>query len=79
MIQVNLQGARWGFNHPLGMFDSPLEWCGRCKVWVAIDQTFVECAYERNCAVEQCPLAQLLKSVKKPQPELPSDPAFELR
>jgi hypothetical protein len=26
------------------MFDSPLGWCARCKAWVALDQTFAQCA-----------------------------------
>jgi len=43
------------------MFDSPLEWCSYHRIWVAIDQTFAECARERNCTVEQCPLVQFLQ------------------
>jgi hypothetical protein len=61
------------------VFDSPLEWCGHCSAWVAVDQTFVECARDHNCTIEQCPLAQFLKSDKEPQPELLGDPAFEPR
>ena len=43
------------------MFDSPLEWCPRCKTWVALDQTFAQCAQEHNCTRAECPLAQFLK------------------
>ena len=61
------------------MYDSPLEWCNRCRVWVAIDQTFAECAHERNCTVDECPLAQLLKSTKEPRPEAAGARAVALR
>ena len=43
------------------MFDSPLGWCARCNAWVALDQTFAQCAQEHNCTPRQCPLAPLLK------------------
>jgi hypothetical protein len=43
------------------MFYSPLEWCPRCKLWVALDQTFAQCAQEHNCSREQCPLVLFLK------------------
>jgi hypothetical protein len=43
------------------MFDSPLEWCSRCKVWVALDQTFAECSRARDCTLQECPLVVFLK------------------
>jgi hypothetical protein len=55
------------------MFDSPIEWCSRYKVWVAIDQTFAECARERNCTLEQCPLVKFLKREQE-QAVLPARP-----
>jgi hypothetical protein len=61
------------------MFNSPLEWCHRCRAWVAIDQTLAECVREHHCAPQDCPLVQFLKREREPRPELPGDPAFELR
>jgi len=61
------------------MYDSPLEWCNRCKAWVALDQTFAECSRERRCTPQECPLAVFLMPDREPRPEVPGDPAFEPR
>jgi len=43
------------------VFDSPLEWCGVCRQWVALDQSFAERARQHGCELESCPLARMLK------------------
>lgn len=43
------------------MFDSPLEWCSRCKDWIALDQTVEECTKQHRCRDGECPMiARLL-------------------
>lgn len=42
------------------MFDSPLDWCSRCKEWVALDQTVEECARQHCCTDRECPMIALL-------------------
>jgi hypothetical protein len=42
------------------MFNSPLEYCTVCRMYVALDQTQRECAAEHDCTPQQpCPLAHL--------------------
>jgi hypothetical protein len=38
------------------MFNSPLEYCPRCRQYVALDLTQRECAVEHQCGKEPCPL-----------------------
>lgn len=61
------------------MFDSPLEWCIECKVWVAIDQTFTECARARACGLDRCPLAVFLRANEEPRLDAAGDPQLEPR
>ncbi len=42
------------------MFDSPLEWCSRCKDWVALDQSVQDCAKQHCCRDGECPMTALL-------------------
>lgn len=48
------------------MFESPLEWCSVCKEWVALDQSFIECARIHGCRIGNCPLAALLHAPQAP-------------
>jgi len=42
------------------MFNSPLEFCKVCRMYVALDQSRRECAAEHLCTPQQpCPLAHL--------------------
>jgi len=42
------------------MFNSPLEYCTVCRMYVALDQSQRECGAEHGCAPQQpCPLAYL--------------------
>jgi hypothetical protein len=45
------------------MFESPLEWCGVCRDWVALDQRWEEHARACGCACarDACPLAALFR------------------
>ena len=43
------------------MFDSPLEWCGLCAEWIALDQGLAECARQHGCTLGPCPLKALLE------------------
>jgi hypothetical protein len=38
------------------MFNSPLDFCEKCKQYVALDQSRRECAREQDCRVATCPL-----------------------
>jgi hypothetical protein len=44
------------------MFNSPLQYCAVCKQHVALDQRKEECARERHCEAENCPLSHLFVS-----------------
>ncbi len=42
------------------MFNSPLEYCTVCRMYVALDQSQGECAAEHGCSPQQpCPLTHL--------------------
>jgi hypothetical protein len=43
------------------MFDFPLEWCPIRNNWVALDETFAECAHPYGCRPDRCGLAALRK------------------
>ena len=46
------------------MYDSPIEYCTVCKVYVALDQPQDECAVENQCGrgPGRCPLARFFAS-----------------
>jgi len=45
------------------MFNSPLEYCTVCRVYVALDQSQFECARVHNCSPDQpCPLVHLFSA-----------------
>jgi len=53
------------------MFDSPIEFCPKCRHYVALDQTLEECARAGACQVALCPLEPLFcapAAARSPQP-----------
>jgi hypothetical protein len=55
------------------MFNSPLQYCAKCKQYVELDQTQEECAAVHGCAGEDCPL---LKMFRPPAPMDEGKPAI---
>lgn len=53
------------------MYDSPIEFCPVCRVYVALDQAQAACALEQKCRrdASQCPLAALFAA---PRPVTPA-------
>jgi len=43
------------------MFNSPLQYCAKCKQYVELDQTKEECAAVHGCAGEDCPLLHMFR------------------
>ena len=54
------------------MFNSPLQYCAKCKQYVELDQTKEECAALHGCAGVDCPL---LKMFRPPAPAAEGKPA----
>lgn len=46
------------------MFDSPLEYCPRCREYVALDLTQRQCAARHLCGNEPCPLEKYFTGTK---------------
>lgn len=46
------------------MFDSPFEYCPRCREVVLLDQTRRECAAEHRCPDCECPLARFFTGIE---------------
>ena len=47
------------------MFDSPFEFCKRCREYVLLDQTQRECAREHRCADgAECPLRRCFTGIE---------------
>ena len=47
------------------MFDSPFEFCKRCREYVLLDQTQRECAREHRCADgSECPLRRCFTGIE---------------
>ena len=43
------------------MFNSPLQYCPKCKQYVELDQTKEECAALHGCAGVDCPLLKMFR------------------
>jgi len=41
------------------MFGSPTSFCPICNDWIALDQSFEECAQNHRCRGSGCPLREL--------------------
>ena len=53
------------------MFNSPLQYCAKCKQYVELDQTKEECVALHECGGEDCPL---LKMFRPPAPTAEGKP-----
>jgi hypothetical protein len=43
------------------MFNSPLQYCVKCKHYVELDQTVEECAKSHGCEGQECPLSHVFR------------------
>jgi len=43
------------------MFNSPLQYCSKCKQYVELDQTMIECTASHDCGGRDCPLAHVFR------------------
>ncbi|HTS52921.1 MAG TPA: hypothetical protein VMH26_06580 [Burkholderiales bacterium] len=59
------------------MFNSPLQYCPKCKQYVELDQTMKECAASHDCGGRDCPLVEVFSppaSSDETQPTTPVAP-----
>lgn len=57
------------------MFDSPLEYCPRCREYVALDQTQRKCAARHQCGTEEpCPLERYFADAKTDPEQIAPQP-----
>jgi hypothetical protein len=65
------------------MFNSPLQYCAKCKQYVELDQSKDECAALHDCGGVDCPLLKMFrpldpmdeaKPVVAPEPQTGSKP-----
>jgi len=54
------------------MFDSPLEFCPRCRQYVALDSMPTNCAARSQCGGESCPLEPYFTGTQTGQPPVVS-------
>jgi hypothetical protein len=54
------------------MFNSPLQYCAKCKQYVELDQSKEECAAQHDCDGQDCPM---LKIFRPPAPTDEAKPA----
>jgi hypothetical protein len=69
-MHINGRGAARRCNarkEAFAVFESPLDWCPLCREWIALDQTFAECAQRYGCKAETCPLARRLMPATDPR------------
>jgi hypothetical protein len=59
------------------MFNSPLQYCAKCKQYVELDQSKEECVALHDCGGVDCPLVKMFKpptAMDKAKPAVAPEP-----